>query len=235
LLIVLATALQDTPHRVLSNETNTRNTFPSSRGLKVVWAYYYMLKPHVTVEQMLQQKVNYVCLSFGDLSADGTFSFPGGGCNTQTCVDWVNTYAVDWTRRLHEAGVTISISLGGAGAHLPSENVDTAQALSSFQQVLTKLGIADYVDGIDFDWEDSDTAVAGAVNRLAPAFKNAGYVVTGAPMASQLQAGCGMGENAGRFNEWGLVDHTSIDGILLQWYQPGCVNLGNFNRPSPIQ
>jgi hypothetical protein len=49
--------------------------------------------------------------------------------------------------------VTISISLGGAGAHLPSENVNTAQALSSFQQVLTKLGIADYVDGIDFDWE----------------------------------------------------------------------------------
>jgi cellulose synthase/poly-beta-1,6-N-acetylglucosamine synthase-like glycosyltransferase len=217
-----------TAHRLLNNATSeTRNPFPSTRGLKVIWAYFYMLMPHVTVEQMLQQKVNYVCLSFGDLQADGTFVFPGGGCNTQTCIDWVSTHAVDWTRRLHEAGVTISISLGGAHANLPSETVDTAQALSSFQQVLTNLGIAPYIDGIDFDWEDNNVAVASAVNRLAPVFKNAGYVVTGAPMASQFQAGCGMGENAGRFNEWSLVDHTNIDGILLQWYQPGCIQLGH--------
>ena len=49
--------------------------------------------------------------------------------------------------------------------------------------------IYQYVDGIDFDWENSGAAVG--INNLAPAFKKAGYVVTSAPMASQLHGGCG--------------------------------------------
>ena len=143
----------------------------------MTWAYFYMLQPHVTVEEMLSQRVNYVCVAFGDISSAGSFAFPGGGCNTQTCTDWFAAHGVEWFRRLHQAGVTIAISLGGAHATLPSDTVVPADVISSFQQELQRLGIEAFVDGIDFDYEDNNVKVAAVVNRLAPAFKAAGYVV----------------------------------------------------------
>ena len=67
--------------------------------------------------------------------------------------------------------------------------------LTTFKSVLEGYGIHQYVDGIDFDWEAS--GAAAAINNLAPAFKKAGYVVTSAPMASQLHGGCGYGRLSG--------------------------------------
>jgi hypothetical protein len=184
-----------------------------------------MAQPFVSAAEMLAQRINYVCLSFGDIDPSNPsepFVFPGGGCegDGDACLTFMRTRGVAWLQTLHDAGVTISISLGGAGAHLPSPDVDAQAVIESFERVLGEWGVDDLIDGIDFDWEDSNLHVAHAVNKLAPAFKARGYVVTGAPMASQLHAGCGYGWNAGHWNEWALVDHTHVDGILVQWYQP---------------
>ena len=36
-------------------DATQRNAFPAARGEKVTWAYFYMLQPHVTVEEMLSR------------------------------------------------------------------------------------------------------------------------------------------------------------------------------------
>jgi hypothetical protein len=127
-------------------------------------------------------------------------------------------------KALHDAGVTISITVGGAGASVPGAGSDPQVTLTSFKSVLQGWGIHQYVDGIDFDWENS--GAEAAINNLAPAFKKAGYVVTSAPMASQLHGGCGYKWQEDD-NDLSHMDYDNMDGILVQWYQGACENLGH--------
>ena len=127
-------------------------------------------------------------------------------------------------QELHDANVTISITVGGAGASVPGAASDPTVTLSTFKSVLESYGISQYVDGIDFDWEAS--GAAAAINNLAPAFKKAGYVVTSAPMASQLHGGCGYKWQEDD-NELSVMNYDNMDGILIQWYQGACENLGH--------
>merc|ERR1740117_1552626 len=45
-------------------------------------------------------------------------------------------------------------------------------------------------------------------------------------MASQLHGGCGFKWQQD-FNELAIVDHEHVDGLLVQWYQGACSNLGH--------
>lgn len=207
-----------------------RNAFPS----KVTWGYYFLgNQPYQSPATIVAQGVNYICVSFGNIGFDGTFAFPGGGCggpDTQYCQQFMQSNGTveqptgaAFFQQLHDAGVTIAITVGGAGASVPSGS-DPEITLTSFKAALEKWAIYQYVDGIDFDWENS--MAAAAINNLAPAFKRAGYVVTSAPMASQLHGGCGYKwqEND---NELSVMDYALMDGILIQWYQGACENLGH--------
>jgi hypothetical protein len=127
-------------------------------------------------------------------------------------------------KQLHDAGVTISITVGGAGASVPGGSTDPQVTLTSFKSALDTYGVYEYVDGIDFDWENS--GAAAAINNLAPAFKKAGFVVTSAPMASQLHGGCGYKWQEDD-NELAVMNYDNMDGILVQWYQGACENLGH--------
>ena len=75
------------------------------------------------------------------------------------------------------------------------------------------------LDGIDFDIEALATAdypaLGNAINGIAKAFKQAGYVTSAAPTSSQLTPGSG-----GNLSGWGQsqqalinLDMTNIDGI----------------------
>jgi len=208
-----------------------RNSFPK----KVTWGYYFLgHQPYQSPATIIAQGVNYVCISFGNIGSEGTFAFPGGGCagpDTEYCQGFMKSNGTAaaptgpaFFQQLHDAGVTISITVGGAGASVPGPGTDPEITLSSFKSVLEGWSIYDYVDGIDFDWENS--GAGPAINNLAPAFKNAGYVVTSAPMASQLHGGCGYKWQEDD-NQLSDMDFTNMDGILVQWYQGACENLGH--------
>merc|ERR1712166_1672617 len=160
-----------------------RNAFPG----KVTWGYYFLgNQPYQSPKTIIAQGVNYACISFGNIGSSGTFEFPGGGCagpDTEYCKGFMKSNGTAeaptgpaFFQQLHDAGVTISITVGGAGASVPSAGSDPQVTLSSFKSALETWGIYQYVDGIDFDWENS--GAEAAINNLAPAFKNAGYVVT---------------------------------------------------------
>jgi hypothetical protein len=122
------------------------NPFPSSRGEKVLWGYYFMGQPFVPAFTIITKKINYLVVSFGDISPTSSFVFPGGGCGGVGTKAKCNTFLTDaiasgWFKMLHDAGISISISLGGAGAHLPSATVDPEKAIRSFQSKLESLGI----------------------------------------------------------------------------------------------
>jgi len=208
-----------------------RNAFPS----KVTWGYYFLGdQPYQSPATIIGQGVNYVCISFGNIGSAGTFTFPGGGCagpDTQYCQGFMKSNGTAaaptgaaFFQQLHDAGVTISITVGGAGASVPGASSDPEVTLTSFKAVLEGWGIYQYVDGIDFDWEAS--GAAAAINNLAPAFKKSGYVVTSAPMASQLHGGCGYKWQEDD-NELSIMNFDHMDGILVQWYQGACENLGH--------
>jgi len=208
-----------------------RNGFPS----KVTWGYYFLGgQPYQSPEKIIAQGVNYVCISFGNIGSSGTFTFPGGGCggpDTQHCKDFMNSNGTAdkptgaaFFQQLHDANITISITVGGAGASVPGAASDPTVTLNTYKSVLEGYGIHQYVDGIDFDWE-ADGAAA-AINNLAPAFKKAGYVVTSAPMASQLHGGCGYKWQEDD-NQLSVMNYEHMDGILIQWYQGACENLGH--------
>lgn len=210
------------------------NPFPASQGKKVTWGYYFLgNQPYKSPKDILAQGINYVCIAFGNIQSNGIFQFPGGGCagpDQEYCHKFMASNGTSerptgaaFFRELHDAGVTISITVGGAGASVPSTG-SADKTLSTFQSVLTTWGVYNYVDGIDFDWEN--TMATAAINVLAPAFKAKGYVVTSAPMASQLHGGCGY--------KWQEVDNDlahmipkDMDGMLVQWYQGACSNLGH--------
>jgi hypothetical protein len=57
--------------------------------------------------------------------------------------------------------------------------------------------------------------MSAVVNTAGAAFKAAGWIVTTAPMASQLHSGCGYGWQ-GNNNNMAGIDAANFDGILLQ-------------------
>jgi len=208
-----------------------RNPFPS----KVTWGYYFLgNQPYQSPAAIIAQGVNYVCISFGNIGSEGTFAFPGGGCagpDTEYCQGFMKSNGTAdkptgaaFFKQLHDAGVTISITVGGAGASVPGAGSDPQVTLTSFKAALEAWAVYQYVDGIDFDWENS--GAGAAINNLAPAFKKAGYVVTSAPMASQLHGGCGYKWQEDD-NDLSQMDFENMDGILVQWYQGACENLGH--------
>merc|ERR1719197_2292130 len=94
--------------------------FPS----KVTWGYYFLgNQPYQSPAKIVEQGVNYVCISFGNIGSSGTFSFPGGGCggpDTQYCQGFMKSNGTAakptgaaFFQQLHDAGVAISITVGG--------------------------------------------------------------------------------------------------------------------------
>jgi hypothetical protein len=202
---------------------------------KVTWAYYYLAQAHVTAAQIIAQKINYVVVSFAAIETDGSVFFPGGGCNSPNdvagCDAGIAKLKADgWFKELHDAGVVIGISIGGAHAKIP-KTVDASAAVK-FAKNLENHGILKYVHALDLDWETTsppsltNSEMGKVINQVSLIFKNAGWIVTTAPMASQLHSGCGFGWQ-GNMNDMAELDHANFDGILLQWYQTSCVTLGH--------
>ena len=202
---------------------------------KVTWAYYYLAQAHVTAAQIIAQKINYVVVSFAQIETDGSVVFPGGGCSGATdvagCAAGIAKLKADgWFKELHDAGVVIGISIGGAHAKIP-KTVDASAAVK-FAKNMENHGILKYVHALDLDWETTspksltNSEMGKVINQVSLIFKNAGWIVTTAPMASQLHSGCGFGWQ-GNMNDMAELDHANFDGILLQWYQTSCANLGH--------
>ena len=97
----------------------------------MLWAYYFMGQEFVSAVSIILQRVNYVVVSFGDVTPSSGFEFPGGGCSGTGTMARCNSFLLDhaptWFKTLHDAGIAIAISFGGAGAHLSGRQLSCSR------------------------------------------------------------------------------------------------------------
>ena len=211
-------------------------TNPMPEQGKVIWSYLCstklqtgttgpgidndLTKNNSLVNLITQQKVNYLCLGFLEVLDDGGLGW-GTSCKTD-----YETLGRQLTTLHNQYGVCISASIGGQNSGAMYKNMtDASKALSWFEETRKTYK---FLDGIDFDVEELNEKSAfptlgNNINAYAKAFKDAGYVVTAAPAASQISPGCGGNADGNGYSAQNLInlnmDH--FDGIMIQWYQGG--------------
>jgi|SRR5579863_3160444 len=203
------------------------NPFPASVGSKVLWAYICgeTTNPNdykIDFNYLKSQYPNYICLSFAKI-VGSTLMWNNAGCGQYDKGFLTNL------KKMHDIGVCISISIGGGTDSTFTKVTDIPTFVNSFEMMRSLLvgvdGIA-FIDGIDFDIEDFGTSVYPEMgenfNDIARAMKQKGYVVTAVPAASQLTPGCGYSW-AGNKNNLINLDFNLFDGVMIQWYQGGCL------------
>ena len=169
------------------------------------------------------QKINYLCLGFLQVQHDGSLTWNLTSCSS----DYKNKELNDQFKILHSNGVCISASIGGQDSAKQYLYLDPQKALESFEKIRQT---QPYLDGIDFDIESKNSSdypkLGNKINGVAKLFKENGYVVTAAPTSSQISPGCG-----GNSSGWGTSNQALInlnmdyiDGIMIQWYEGGCIN-----------
>lgn len=211
------------------------NPFPLSIGSKVLWTYVCgeTTNPNdqkMDFDYLKSQYPNYICLSFAQIVGN-TLMWNKNGCGQYDKGFLTNL------KKMHDIGVCISISVGGQDSSF-TKVTDIAKFVNSFEIMRSILvgvdGIA-FIDGIDFDIEDFETdkypEMGENFNDIARALKEKGYVVTAVPAASQFTPACGYSW-ASNLNNLTNLDFNLFDGVMMQWYQGGCLNGNSGTCPS---
>ena len=89
------------------------------------------------------------------LARSTTFSLSVTACNTRCDSGLAKLKADGWFKALHDAGVVVGLSIGGANAHIPT-TLDGAAAVTALSKELETQGLLDYFDAIDLDWEGEE-------------------------------------------------------------------------------
>jgi hypothetical protein len=172
-------------------------------------------------DQITHSKINWLFIGMGMIDwSVGTIDMESiikGPC-MQSSSKHFSTQFLEHLHTVHEKGITLSLSLGGQdGTTFPLTNPSTDvinKMVSSFKILRKTIPF----DGIDFDFETGGTACLPAINIIAMAFKKAGYIVSGAPTASQLKPGY----SAQLPNVYAGINLEYFDAIMPQWYEGNC-------------
>ena len=215
------------------------NPYPASKGSKVIWSYVCGAA-NITFDDVKSQGINYLVLSFVEVTKN---TISQEFSSDKLCADPYDGDTRKMLKSLHDAGVCISVSIGGdtsAGGinWEPGILSDPAEFVNSFEKLRDSFvcpGSSKHIiDGVDFDIETTAgksrplyPEFGKSLNACAEEMKRRGFICTVVPGASQLSPACGFSwasSTTGWFNALSNLNESFFDGICIQWYEGGCQN-----------
>jgi chitinase len=173
------------------------------------------------------------------LIAFGVFSTTSPGVVTPA----FDTITAAYIQSLHQAGIKVLLSLGGALTSIPNTTVDFHQVLTaasspaafqqtfinSLQGLITQYGF----DGFDIDIESGLTAggtfaqpqgditvLASIINTMYS--QNPSLLITMAPQVANVAATSGFDQTWGNYASLIMQTHNSLAWVGIQLYNTGC-------------
>ena len=230
-----STSFQPQPLTAVANATEnvTYTALPPSSGGRTI-GYIPGWKQPPSATALANAGYTHALIAFGVFST----STPG------VIVPAFDTVSKSYIDSLHNAGIKVLLSLGGASTSSPNTSVDFHQVLqmasspSVFQQTFiqsVKNLTAEYgFDGIDIDIEHGlgvggtmqsptgDVAVlAGILNQIHNDLPY--FMITLAPQTANISATSGFDSNWGNYAALIMQTHNALTWVGIQLYNSGCM------------
>lgn len=174
------------------------------------------------------------------LVAFGVFSTSSPGEITNA----FSTVSASYIQQLHNAGLKVSLSIGGASSSIANTTVNFDQVLSAassqsafvntFVQSVESLVLQYGFDGVDFDIEQGFNAggtftkptgdiaaLAAIINQLHA--NNPKLLISLAPQAANISATSGFNNTFGNYSSLIMQTYNALAWVGVQIYNTGCV------------